>query len=213
MLVSIALVSIASCRGERAPAHAPPDPEDLAGYLSGVAGAPDATRRDEIAGWMLDEPAWRRIVVDPYRALWPDYARRFAAAAAPLVERLSTPGAITARRHFAGDPRLTLTQARLRWAVPVLYPSAVAELAGAPIDAVFVHDGVQWRALVGLDAIVLDRVRALDAACGETLARAGPLGRCTEVGWAIAEAALRGDAHAFAHACQLAAPHCANARP
>jgi hypothetical protein len=212
-LALIAVAVAAACGSDRAPARAPNDPDALADELRALAGASEATRRAAVDGWRLDERAWRQTVVPTYHALYPEYARGFAAAAAPLVAQLATPGAIAARRHFAGDPRLTRAQARLRWAVPTLYPSAVAELAGAPIDAVFVHDGAGWRALVGVDAIVLARVRARDAACGDALARAGPPGRCTDVGWVVADAALRDDAAGFARACRLAAMHCANAPP
>ena len=218
----LVLVAIAACR---APAPAPGTPEDLAAYLRGVASGDEATRRRAITGWIVDEAAWRRIVVPPYAALWPDYARGFDARVAALVVRLG-PGAITTRRHYAGDPRLTSAQARVRWALPVEYPSAVAELDGAPIDAVFVHDGAHWRVLAGLDALLLDRVRALDPACAVLLARAGPIGHCTEVGWLVADAALRPemergglaptrgiDRERFAHACKLATTLCANPTP
>jgi hypothetical protein len=207
------VVVIVACRDDRAPARAPTEPDALAEYLRAVAELDEPARGREIAALRLDEPAWRRIVVDPYRALWSEYTRAFPADSAAIAVQLRTRGVISARRHFAGDPRLTRAEARLRWVLPVMYPSVVAELDGAPIDAVFVHDGGRWRALSGLDAVVRTRVRELDAACGERFERAGPSGRCTELAWAIAEAALRGDSRGFAHACELAAPHCANAPP
>src|SRR5262249_6636718 len=110
-----------------------------------------------------------------------------------LVDHLARPGPVTARRHFAGDPRLAPAEARNRWALPTLFPSVVAEVGGAPIDAVFIADGPAWRALVGLDQVVLARVAALDPGCAAHLPLAGPPGHCTDVGAAIADAALRAE--------------------
>src|SRR4029077_18017958 len=133
-------------------------PEDLVAYLTTVAGADDTTRRHEVASWILDEATRRTTLVPPSSQLWTAYARGYDEASAPFVARLAKRGAITARRHFAGDPRLTLSQARLRWAVPTQYPSMVAELDGAPIDTVFIFDGARWRVLAGLDELVLGRI-------------------------------------------------------
>ncbi|HEU4732509.1 MAG TPA: hypothetical protein VFT22_31660 [Kofleriaceae bacterium] len=121
--------------------------------------------------------------------------------------------AVTARRHFAGDPRLTPAQSRDRWALPVLYPSLVAEAGGAPIEAVFVPDGDRWSALIGLDTIVRARVAALAPACAADLALAGPTGRCAEVGAAIVMAALRTDRDQLAHVCRLADTLCGKGSP
>jgi len=206
-------IAVASACGRAPPLPEPGSPEDLAVYLRTVAGANEATRQREVATWLVDEATWRRVIVEPYRELYSDYVRGFDAAAAPLVARLAPLGDVTARRHFAGDPRLTRAQGRLRWTVPPLYPSAVAELDAAPIDTVFLWDGTHWRALVGLDELVLARALSLDPACGARLALAGPLGRCSEVGAAIADAAVRGDRARFGHLCGLAATLCANASP
>ncbi|MGE5182757.1 MAG: hypothetical protein ACM31C_11870 [Acidobacteriota bacterium] len=202
----IVAAALAAC--SRAPAAEHGTADDLAAYLRTVAGADRATREHEVASWQLGEQAWNRTVVEPFRGLYTDYARGFDAATAPLAAQLAARGTITARRHFADDPRLTLAQGRLRWTVPVMYPSAVAELAGAPIDTVFVFDGDRWRALAGVDALVLARARALDAGCGELLARAGRDDRCSQVGWVIADAALRGERARFDHACTLAVGLC-----
>jgi hypothetical protein len=212
MRLAVWLVVALGC-SRAAPRPEPGTPEDLAVYLGRVAGADDGTRRREVAGWIVDPATWHRVIVEPYRDLYDDYARGFDAASAPLVARLATGGELHARRHFAGDPRLTREQARLRWTVPPLYPSAVAELGGTPIDAVFIYDSTGWRVLAGLDALVLARATALDPTCGKNLARAGPIGHCSEVGAAIAEAAVRGETARFAKLCGLAATLCANASP
>lgn len=199
--------------GCRTPAPPPGSPEALVAYLTPVAGADPATRQREVAGWELDEALWNRTVVAAYRPLYAEYRAAFAAAAPGLVDRLAGGPPVTARRHFAGDPRLTLAEARDRWALPVLFPSLVAEAGGAPIDAVFVADGGRWRTLAGLDVAVRARVAALDPACAADLALAGRTGRCTDLGAAIAEAALRTDRDRLAHVCRLAETLCGKESP
>jgi len=178
-----------------------------------VAGADEATRQREVSGWQLDAALWDRTVIALYRPLHADYQRAFAAELPALVARLAGPGPVAARRHYAGDPRLTRSQARDRWAVPPLFPSLVAEAGGAPIEAVFVPDGGRWRALVGLDAVVRARVATLDPGCAAQLTLAGPTGRCTDVGAAIATAALRTDRDQLAHVCRLAETLCGKGSP
>jgi len=205
-----ALVVLVACRS---PAPAPGSPEALVAYLGAVVGADAATRRREVASWQLPAALWERTVVAIYRPLHADYQRAFAAELPALVDRLARPAMVTARRHWAGDPGLTLAQAQGRWALPTLFPSLVAEAGGAPIDAVFVPDGERWRALVGLDAVVRARVAALDPGCAANLVLAGPTGRCTDVGFAIAEAALRTDRDQLAHVCRLAETLCGKGSP
>jgi hypothetical protein len=204
LLVVVALIA---CRD-----GAPPPPAataSLAEYLKVLAGSDDATRTREVRSWRLDVAGWRRVVVDPYRAIYADYAHAFDAQVPALVAQLAKRGAVSVRAHYAGDPRLTPGQARARWAVPVLYGSQVAELDAVPIDVVFARDGNRWRAITGFDVMIRAHVEALDPACARLLERAGPTGRCTEIGWVIADAALRADRRRFDHACQLAASLCA----
>lgn len=95
--------------------------------------------------------------------------------------------------------------------------------SGAPIDAVFIADGPSWRALVGLDQVVLARVAALDRGCAAHLALAGPPGHCADVGAAIADAALRAETlraetlrktgDPLAHVCRLAETLCGKGSP
>ena len=210
------LLALAACNGSPFSPSAPQgSPEALVGYLQTVVGADEATRQREVAGWQLDQDLWDHTVVPLYRPLHADYERAFAAETPALVARLAEggAGAVTARRHYAGDPRLTRSQARDRWALPTLYPSLVAEAGGAPIEAVFVPAGARWRALIGLDAVVQARVAALDPACAASLALAGPTGRCTDVGAAIAGAALRTDREQLAHVCRLAETLCGKGSP
>jgi hypothetical protein len=210
MMRWLALVLVA-CHDVAGPV--PGTPEHLAAYVRTVAGADVATRQREVASWIVDAATWNKDVVEPYRGLYADYVREFDAQTPTFVARLAPLSAVTARRHFAGDPRLTPAQARMRWAVPVQFPSAVAELGGTPIDTVFLFDGGHWRALIGLDDVMLERVRTLDPQCEAKLERAGPSGRCTEIGWLVADAALRHQQERFAHACQLATTLCGTPTP
>jgi hypothetical protein len=212
IVAASAALSVISC-ARTEPRATPGTPDDLAATLRSLAGADEASRERAAATWLLDEPTWNRTVVPLYRELYAAYAAGFATACAPVVAQLAAQGTVTARLHYAGDPRLTRAQQRTRWALPTLYPSAVAELDGQPLDAVFVYDSDHWRALLGIDAIVLARLRDANPACADQLARAGPLGTCTDVGYELAASALRGDRAALARACAIAATVCANRSP
>lgn len=204
------LLAAAACSP---PAPAPPAPADaLASELRAIAGADAATRRAAVARWRLDPAAFARVVTPTYRPLFAAAAAAYPESA--LVAALARPAArVAVRRHYAGDPRLTPTQTRLRWALPVLAETYVAMLDGAPLDAVFVAVGGHWRALAGLDLAALDRVAALDAACARALAPLPAAGRCTEVGFAITDAALRTDPAAVARGCRIAADVCGKPSP
>lgn len=183
-----------------------PAPAALDDYLASVTALAPTARLAEVARWKLDPVAWQRTVVVPYRAAYADYAAAFDAEVPALVARLAAPGAITVRRHYAGDPMLTTAEAWTRWALPVLFESRVAARGDADLGAVFVRDGDRWRAIAGLDRVIRARAAALDAACAARL-DAGSR-RCRELGWQIADAALRGDRARFEHACRLAAGPC-----
>ena len=78
----------------------------------------------------------------------------------------------------------------------------------------FVCDGTGWRVLAGLDDVLYDHVMALDPHCAELLLRAGGANqRCNEVGWYVADTALRNDAKGFLHACEMAEAACGNEAP
>ncbi len=155
MRALVVLAAAAACTNDPAPAPAIPT-DSLAGYLGGVAAADTAARAREIASWKLDRTAWDRTVIATYRDQYADYARAFDAAGAAFVTQLARGGEITTRAHFAGDPRLTVGEARARWALPVQYPSEVAEIGGAPIDAFAVGTrvGMSTDAPALVDALV-----------------------------------------------------------
>jgi len=200
------LALVGACRDEERPAP-PPAPRSLADYLTTIAGTDEASRTLEVAAWRLDEATWKRTVVATYRGAHADYLRAFDARSPALVSALANRGAITTRAHFAGDPELTRGQAQTRWALPVQYPSEIAELDGVAIDAVFVRDGDRWRAISGLDSVLRARTHAIEPACAVHLDHAR-VGRCAEIGWVIADAALLADTARLAHACSLAANLC-----
>ena len=160
----------------------------------------------------LDEAAWREIVVEPYRDLHAEYARAFDAAAPDLRAQLAGPGALAMRPHFAGDPALTPDQARARWALPVMFDSRVATKHGAPVDAVFVRSAGTWHAIVGLDGIVRAHVATFDPACADLVGRSEPAS-CRDIGWELAEAALRNQRERFARVCTLAQSLCDKRSP
>lgn len=226
-----ALLLLVAC-GTQAPEGAP---ERLAAYLHAVAARDPAARREIVDGWRLDRAAWDRAVSPLYRSLYDDYVAAFAVEAPAIAAQLRD-APVTARKHFAGDPRLTGGEARVRWALPVLAPTLVAELGGAPIDAVFVDEpgyagrgsaaewqrGVvddrgQWRALIGLDRALRARIAAYRPDCAERITHAGPTGRCMEAGAAVADAALRiTGSHSspeLDHVCRLAEALCGTALP
>ena len=186
--------------------EAPPAPHvSLAGYLR--AGAAPSRAAAAVAGWRLDRASWDAVIVEPYRAAYADYARAFEAAAPTLTAQLAHAGMITARRHFAGDPRLTRGQARARWAVPVLYPSEVVEVDGNALDVVFVRTPTGWGAITGIDALLEARIEALQPGCAAHLATVRD-DACGKVVWTVADAALRADPTRLARACALAANVC-----
>jgi hypothetical protein len=187
-------------------------PDDsLAGYLDSLAGADKATRQAAVASWKLDRDAWDRVTTDPYRDQYAAYADQIDLRASGLVARLATRGAITTRPHFAGDPKLTIGQARARWAQPVAAPSEVAELDGVPLDVVFVRDGEHWRAIVGIDLLIFSRTIAKDRACG-VLASGQVKGNCADFAWQVADAVLRDDAARLERACAQLASLCPSPR-
>lgn len=145
---------------------------------------------------MLDQSEFEQIIVEPFRSLYPEYVARYQPTDVPHAPR----------QHFAGDARLTPSQARLRWMLPIMYPSYVDE------RDVFVKTALGWHSLAGLDEAMLDRLRALDPACEQHVEAITPAGSCIQIAWQVADAGLRGDTQRFEHACQLAATQCPAAR-
>lgn len=168
-------------------------PPDLATYLE----------RHEVHP--LDRATWDRVIVPEFRPLYDDYAAGFAVA--------PWSGAIATRKHFAGDPALTLGQARARWVVPVLFPSEVATAGGTPIDAVFFRDGDRWLALAGIDRVIRARVDRIDPACGAAIDIPDASKLCRDASFVVAQTVLRPDTTRFHRACAIATSACAKPSP
>ena len=158
--------------------------------LAGACLLSSCEQRERVT--MLDRAEFEQLIVEPFRSLWPAYADRYRPTDPPT----------SPRRHFAGDPTLTQSQARLRWTLPVMYPSYVDD------RDVFVKTSTGWHSLAGLDEAMLDRLRALDPACAKYVEAITPAGPCIQVAWQVADAGLRGNTDRFKHACQLAATQC-----
>lgn len=180
--------------------------DSLQAYLTSLAGADEATRAAAVASWKLSPSGWERVTTDPYRGEYAYYRNYFEEHASKLVAQLAS-GPIVTRAHFAGDPALTRGQARARWAQPVQAPSEIATTHGIAIDAVFVRDDGGWRAIVGVDQLIFERIGAHDVSCAK---RALPIrtGPCGNAAWVVAEAAVRKDVTRLQHACAQLANLC-----
>jgi hypothetical protein len=213
-VAALTLIWIVAChrRGDPPPPTQAADLDRLAHYLRDVAAMDDAARRREIATWRLDEATFDRTVQPIYRSLYADYAAHFADAIPALAAALgpqNADAAIVAKRHYADDAAVTPSQFRIRWMLPTEYPTAVASRDGGAIDAVFAPAGDRWGVLANIDALARARVRALAPDCDGYFDRAVHTGRCGDVGWAVVDAAMRGDKGRLDHACQLAVAACA----
>jgi hypothetical protein len=197
---TLAVLLIVAC-GEPARRPAP----DAAAYLAGVAG-------ERNIEWALDLASWKRIVVEPFQGLYPDY-RRELARVLPELERLRPTQTFASRAHFAGDPALTPGQARARWLLPTLFPSEVVTVDGKPLDLVFLRDGERWHAITGIDRILRARIDQRDPACGVTFDTPHPSKPCRDTAWMVADATLRNEPARIVRACAILQAACAKPSP
>lgn len=202
VLVALGMIAMLGCREPTPAARV-----GLAEHLTSVVGGEPARVATTVARWKLDRASWDVVIVEPYRAAYADYERTFDAAAPALVTQLARGGAVTTRGHFTGDPRLTRGQARARWAVPVQFPSEVAEVDGAALDVVFVRTRTGWGAITGIDALIDARIEVQQPGCAAHLATVRD-DACGKIVWTVADAALRADPPRLARACALAANVC-----
>lgn len=201
MRLALVLAMLAACGNK------PAADDSLATYLATVAAGDQAARTAAVASWRLSPDGWAAVTTDPYRGEYEYYRDFFEAHAAALVTQLGTGGPIATRVHLAGDPQLTMGQARARWAQPVQAPSEIATIGGAPLDVVFVRADGGWRAIAGIDMLIIERVSAHEVACANVMLNART-GQCVNAAWVVAEAALRKDVRRLQHACAQLASLC-----
>ena len=192
--------------------HREPAKPDLAADLAGLADLDTAVREHQVESWRFDVDEWSHTMAPPFDRAWNDYQRPFDRAVSHLADQLASHSPIEVRQHYADDPKLTINQARARWAMPVLAESFVATIGGTPIDAVFIRVGDSWRAIAGFDFAIRDVIDKLAPACGELIDRSFAKS-CRDVAWAVADAALRSDRPRFDHACALARTSCGKPTP
>jgi hypothetical protein len=212
-----------SC-GDSPPSSPPPDPAtmgpaaSLAAAVRELLARPDAPALERaLADMQLDPVAFDDVLTAPYDRQYAGYQARFPAAVPALAAELrrlaaedDAPSAssVAIRRHYAGDARLSLQQARLRWALPVQAESWLVEVGGALVDAVWVRRHGRWFLLLGLDEATRQILAAAAPECAASVSRAGRPGGCSDAAWMALDGAMRGDAARVARACARAQHHC-----
>lgn len=155
------------------------------------------------------------VLAPPYRRLFASYLAKYNdeadALVAELQRRPAAEGhapAVKVRRHYAGDPALSPSLARLRWAQPVQAESWVVGFGEPPLETVWVSHRGRWYLLLGLDEAALSALAAIDPSCARAARLAGAPGPCSDAAWMAIDGALRDDADRVARACDRAAHLC-----
>jgi hypothetical protein len=180
------VVAIGAGCGRDAPPRQAPGLDGLHAHLR-AAGRDPARAVD---GWAMPEASWRAAVTEAYRDHHADQLAELARRRDALVAALRGWDGAT-RWHYADDPALGVGLVHARWILTER--GAIAD----GLDAVFVHDGAAWRAIVDLDPLVVAAVGDCAAAYLDLAPKA-----CQEWAVAIADAVLRGDAATAATACE-----------
>lgn len=217
-LLTCALV--AACSSRAAPEQAAPDdarPGGAPSLESAVAALLSAADLDLAVNELKLHPeSFDAVLVPPYRRLFTPYLAKYSAEADDLVALLrrliaaarGAPPAIAVRRHYAGDPEISLAQGRVRWAQPVQAESWVVSIDGTPLDAVWVSHRGHWYLLLGLDEAALSALAAVNPSCARAARLAGAPGPCSDAAWMAIDGALRDDADRVARACDRAVHLC-----
>ena len=171
-----------------------------------VTSSADALQ--EVRRWRVPTPqAWLRVTTAPFQHLHAAYADEFERAAPILADELQTfCGAPlrSSRQHYADDAQASLVQNRLRWIVPVGFPSRVVP----GLSHVFVWDQDRWYSLAGADAAMREPLRALDQACWRRSTSAGLASTCSDASWAAVAHAIQGETEAALRGCRMMQAHC-----
>ena len=171
-----------------------------------------------------DAAAWRASVIPTFQASQATSMHSMQLEIDRLVTLLTANPSlvITARRHYAGDLRLSASAAHLRWIVPVLFESYVIAVGDHQFDLVFVpiRSGSRpgWGAIGSVDDEVAKwlsagtqnnpTAAALRLQCTQKWRNSNGDGVCMGISAVAASAAMRGDTNAIDHACSLIIRHC-----
>jgi hypothetical protein len=216
--------ALVACRASDKPRDAGlPAAPSLETFAAGLLATSGPELEQKLAALVLDPTSFDQVITTPYDRLYAAYAAHFPAASADFaaeLRRLSTfstgsdDGAggarppLTARRHYADDPALSLEQARLRWALPVQAESWVLSFGAHTLDAVWVTRGGRWFLLLGLDEAARAALAAAAPSCADHAPKAGRAGGCSDAVWMAQDAALRAEPERLARACDRAAHFC-----
>lgn len=213
-------LGLAACGDRRAPeqtapASAPPAaaPSLESAVAALLASSDLAAAVDELK---LPPAGFDAVLVPSYHRLFAAYLAKYndeADALVPELARLRAAAkeggpAIAVRRHYAGDPEISLAQGRVRWAQPVQSESWRVSIGDAPLDAVWVSYAGRWYLLLGLDEAALSALAAMAPQCAAAARLAGAPGPCSDAAWMAIDGALREDADRVARACDRAAHLC-----
>lgn len=205
-LVALALVGCDRPAPARQPAGLDTLAAELASLSAAVAHAPSVdAARPALAAWQVPAARWPALVTAPFRGHHPAAAAAFDQGAPALLAALRARGPrpaadIAVRWQYADDPELAPDQARLRVALPVGRPGAIAFVDGQRLAPIFVHDGQRWRALIELDRVVVDAIAAAAPTCVAPY-RAAVREPCLAMSAPVISAALAGDRAGLDRAC------------
>jgi hypothetical protein len=186
-----------------------------------TAADPRAAAADLIDGWRVPAGAWPALVTEHLRPHHRAYVQELDRATPRLVDELVTLGApaggasaapIEVRWQYADDPALLPAQVRLRVALPVGRPGAIAFVAGRPLSPIFAHDGRRWRVLAGLELFIVRHVALAHPACSRAYLAAARE-PCLAMTAPIIGAALDDDEDGLERACTRLTSQCPRREP
>lgn len=217
-LLPLLCASLLACRSSEQRSSTPDDARtpaapSLETFTAALLALPSPALEQELASLQLDAQTFGEVIAAPYDRLHSAYAVRFSDAVPAFAAELrhlaaAAPAALTVRRHYADSPSLSLSQRRLRWALPVQAESWVVSRGDATLDAVWLTRRGRWFLLLGLDEAARAALAAAAPDCAAHAAKAGGSGACSDAVWVAQDAALRDDAERLTRACQRAAHFC-----
>ncbi len=222
-LLPLLCASLLACRSAEqrtsiADDDPPPAAPSLETFTAELLALPSPALERKLTALQLDAQTFGEVIAAPYDRLYSAYAARFSAAVPAFAAELrafSAPApaptaapALTVRRHYADDTALSLSQRRLRWALPVQAESWVVARGEVTLDAVWLTRRGRWFLLLGLDEAARAALAAAAPDCAALAVAAGRAGVCSDAIWVAQDAALRDDAERLIRACQRAVHFC-----